>query len=91
MDKKFAINWFQEHFDANSINVGSQLLLSLAIFAEETRPYAYSPDNPYIKLEDLPELLIRLKNKGWSEVTITDNLFHFIADVDDVLTVLAFE
>lgn len=41
MDKQKTKQWFNEHFDTTSINVGSQLLLSLAIFAEETRPHLY--------------------------------------------------
>lgn len=91
MNKAYIQQWFKDHFESNTVKLGSQLLISLSVFAEETRPTLFSSDNSYIKPENILEIISSLESKGWSEVILDQNLLEFISDVDDVLTVISFK
>ena len=91
MNKDFIAKWFKENCGVDTVNFGSYMLFFLALFLEQTNPTIFENKSYYINSSNIFIIFNKLKQKGWQEVIIDENLLDFIADVDDILTALAFK
>ena len=88
MISKYVVNWYKENHEGETIRVGAGLLFSLSNLME--RSNLFKGDGGYIASEIIPDVLERLREKGWSEVIIGRDFLDFIRDLDDILTILSF-